>query len=169
MNKETFIKQVAPLRGMLLGNAQRLTNDVQQAEDIVQETMLRLWQQRESLDSHPNLKALALGIMRNCYIDEWRRQRKRNQNASETNIIGNDSDEKALEYKDLTQLMIHIVDHLPPLQRQIFRMKEIEGLESDEIQQITGCSAEALRKNLSRARMRIREDFVKITSRRKTR
>lgn len=60
------------------------------------------------------------------------------------------------------RLVGRIVDQLPPLQRQIFRMKEIEGYEMEEIMQIVGCSADNLRKNLSRARLRIREVYMRI-------
>ena len=45
----------------------------------------------------------------------------------------------------------------------IFRMKEIEGYDASEIMQITGCSAESLRQNLSRARRKILSDFTKLT------
>ena len=62
-----------------------------------------------------------------------------------------------------------LVDRLPPLQRQIFRLKEIEDLESGEIMQICGCSADALRQNLSRARRRIQAEFIRITTERKQR
>lgn len=48
-------------------------------------------------------------------------------------------------------------------QARIFRMKEIEGYDSKEIMQITGCSAESLRQNLSRARRKILSDFTKLT------
>lgn len=41
-------------------------------------------------------------------------------------------------------------------------MKEIEGYEAEEIMQITGCSADNLRKNLSRARLKIRDTYMKI-------
>ena len=41
-------------------------------------------------------------------------------------------------------------------------MKEVEGYTADEIMQITGCTADNLRRNLSRARMKIRETYIKI-------
>ncbi|WP_286375296.1 hypothetical protein [Xylanibacter rodentium] len=43
-------------------------------------------------------------------------------------------------------------------------MKEMEGYEADEIMAITGCTSESLRQNLSRARRRIREEFIRITT-----
>ncbi len=71
-------------------------------------------------------------------------------------------DDLSAEAKDSVRLVGRIVDQLPPLQRQIFRMKEIEGYEMEEIMQIVGCSADNLRKNLSRARLRIREVYMRI-------
>ena len=57
-----------------------------------------------------------------------------------------------------------IIDNLPPLQQKIFRMKEIEGYEKEEIMLLTGCTDESLRQNLSRARKKIREQFIKMTA-----
>ena len=71
-------------------------------------------------------------------------------------------DDLSAEAKDSVRLVGRIVDQLPPLQRQIFRMKEIDGYEMEEIMQIVGCSADNLRKNLSRARLRIREVYMRI-------
>ena len=71
-------------------------------------------------------------------------------------------DDRRAELRDEAKLISKIVDQLPPLQQQIFRMKEIEGYTADEIMQITGCTADNLRRNLSRARMKIRETYIKI-------
>lgn len=56
------------------------------------------------------------------------------------------------------------MDRLPPLQAQILRMKEIEGYDKEEIIKITGCTPESLRQNLSRARRRIKEEFMRISA-----
>lgn len=68
-----------------------------------------------------------------------------------------------VEARDQIGLVSDIIDHLPPLQQRLFRMKEIEGYTADEIMHITGCSAANLRKNLSRARIAIRTQFIHIT------
>ena len=67
-----------------------------------------------------------------------------------------------METLDEMALIRNIVEHLPPLQRQLFRMKEIEGYDAGEIMQITGCTADNLRKNLSRARLKIRDTYMKL-------
>ena len=70
--------------------------------------------------------------------------------------------DRRAELRDETRIIRDIVAQLPSLQQQIFRMKEIEGYTADEIMQITGCSADNLRRNLSRARTKIRETYIKI-------
>ena len=175
MDKESFIKEIVPLRGILLDYALRQGLVNSHAEDLVQETLLRLWQLRSTLDEHPNRKALSLRILRQKMIDDWRRCQHetadptREQLSHISNTLIESPPDMVFETEDLSLLIRWIVEHLPPLQQQIFRMKEIEGYESGEIQAIIGCSKESLRQHLSRARKKIREDFIKITERRKRR
>jgi RNA polymerase sigma-70 factor (ECF subfamily) len=70
--------------------------------------------------------------------------------------------DNTVELKDEISIIRSIVDTLPPLQAQVFRMKEIEGYENEELIKIIGCSPDSLRQNLSRARKKIREEFIKI-------
>ena len=145
-----------------MARAVGLTRNSDRAEDLVQEVMLRLWDKREQLDDHPNCMALALRILRNCFLDE---ERRREMPTESMHLSISEEKEEATDW----ELIRWIVEHLPPLQQRIFRMKEMEGYESEEIQQITGCSADSVRKNLSRARKKIREDYIKLTARRKPR
>ena len=77
--------------------------------------------------------------------------------------------ERLLELKDEVKLIRAIIDSLPNLQRIIMRMKDVEGYETEEIVQITGCNAEAIRSNLSRARKRVRDVYLKIIDEKKRR
>ena len=162
MEKEAFVQQIVPLRTVLLARAKGLTRDADRAEDLVQEVMLRLWDKRGQLDGHPNHQALALKILQNCFLDEEKRK-KIQQEAT----LPLPSEERA--GMGDWELIQWIVEHLPPLQRRIFRMKDIEGYETEEIEQLTGCSADNIRKNLSRARKKIREDYIRLNERRKPR
>ena len=144
-----------PLRPKLLVQAQNLAGNDDTAEDLVQETMLRLWEMRQQLKAHPNIEALAMTILRNKQTDYWRRRQK----------------EQRLEHEDIPTDEIHdelelisiIVGQLPPLQQQVFRMKEVEGYAKEEIMLVTGCTDESLRQNLSRARRKIKELFIKLS------
>lgn len=162
MRTDEFNNTIIPMRGELKELACRLTGDVDAAEDLVQEVMLRLWNMRASIDGVGGHRALAFTIMRNLANDRWRHGRYEQGRAATGEPIGDDG--TAVEARDEADLVRRIVESLPDLQRMIFRMKEIEGYDSSEIMQITGCSAESLRKNLSRARMRIRQEFVRLTA-----
>lgn len=162
MKPEEFNRIIIPMRDELKGLARKLTGDDYSAEDLVQEVMLKLWSMRITLDRYENKRALAMTMLRNKYSDQWRHNRLENGKAA-TYSLTDDNWHRA-EVKDEADLIRLIVEHLPELQRQMFKMKEIEGYESSEIMKITGCTAENLRQNLSRARRKIRKDFIKITA-----
>jgi len=162
MDIEEFNSVIIPMRDELKGQAQRLTGDDDSAEDMVQEVMLKLWSMRETLDRYDNKKALAVTIMRNIQTDRWRHSRfESGKEIAEYDLKGEDL---TAEHRDESALISRIVGHLPPLQRQIFTMKEIEGYDSKEIMRIIGCTQESLRQNLSRARRKIREDYLLLTA-----
>ena len=161
MKPEDFNHIVLPLRRSLRDYLQRLTGNDDDAEDIVQEVILRLWNMRSRIEAGANVSALAYTIARNLHRDRWRHQNSCRSEGEEMlqNVAVEDL---RAERNDEMRLVGRIVESLPPLQQQIFRMKEIEGYESEEIMQILGCSADNLRKNLSRARLRIRNTYIRI-------
>ncbi len=163
MELDTFNREIVPMRMRLMVRARQLTGDDDSAEDLVQEVMLKLWNMRDGLDRHTNHEALAMTILRNMATDRWRQRLGRGDMRS-AEACGTSSGEERAEAADDIRLIERIVNALPPLQSRIFRMKEMEGYEADEIMAITGCTPESLRQNLSRARRRIREEFLRITT-----
>lgn len=161
MKPEEFNHIVLPMRSKLKDYSLRLAGNDDDAEDLVQEVMLRLWSVSSRLKTEQNISAFAFTIARNMYYDKWRHNKVCRQADTDNQPDIAIEDLKA-ERNDEMKLIGRIIESLPPLQRQIFKMKEIEGYESSEIMQITGCTADNLRKNLSRARLRIRESYLKI-------
>lgn len=158
MKPDQFSHIVLPMRDELLRYALRLTGSADSAEDLVQEVMLRLWGDRERLDTVARLRSLAMTMVHNLHIDQQRHECHTTLMPERMEIA---VDDRRVELRDENRLIREIVATLPPLQQQIFRMKEIEGYSVDEIMQITGCTADNLRRNLSRARMKIREMYIK--------
>lgn len=159
MKPSEFNHIILPMRDELLGYARSVTRSEDNAEDLVQEVMLRLWDMRERLSSEGRLKSLAMTMVRNMFLDQ---QRHESHSAAMPDKIDFAVDDRRAELRDETRIIRDIVAQLPPLQQQIFRMKEIEGYTAEEIMQITGCTADNLRRNLSRARTKIRETYIKI-------
>ena len=116
---------------------------------------------RDKLNEYKSVEALSMTITHHLCTDNWRTRR---QTLSIEEAITSDSPtstpDKLLEEKDGFQLMKKIIDSLPPLQRTIIHMKDVEGYESEEIAEITGCNPEAIRSNLSRARKKVRELYL---------
>lgn len=170
MELKEFKITVLPLRAKLLKYARKLTDEPEDAEDAVQEVLLKLWNKRLELEQYRSIEAFAMTLTHNICIDMWRCKRNDTlsldivQAASPTG-----TPERLLEIKDEIRLMHEIIDSLPNLQRTIMRMKDIEGYETDEIAEITGCGPEAIRSNLSRARKKVRDVYLRTIQERKER
>lgn len=161
MELETFQTAVLPLRGKLLQISLRLMEDGADAEDIVQEVLLRLWNIRSRLEAYRSVEALAVQVTKNLAIDRIR-VRRRPEGEVEQLALGSDMKNPAeqLEERDAAACIRRLIDRLPPLQQTIVRMKDVEGYEIAEIAAITGTAPEAIRVNLSRARKKIREQYI---------
>ena len=70
--------------------------------------------------------------------------------------------EQLLEQHDAVAIIGRLIQQLPTLQQCIIRMKDVEGYELSEIAQITGTQIESVRVNLSRARKKVREQFLML-------
>lgn len=163
MTPEEFNRIMTPMRARLKVAARGIAGDDDRAEDLVQEALLALWAMRSSLSRYESLMGLAVTVMRNKYCDSRRHaalERGRELPEAARAVAPYD-----MELHDDVALISAIVDRLPSLQRTVFRMKEIEGYDAADIMLVTGCTAEALRQNLSRARRKIRDEFMCITSR----
>lgn len=160
MDIKGFNQRFVSLRPELEAVAKAMVGNEDDAEDAVQETLLRLWVRRDSLDNHPNPKALAIAALRNIIRDKWRKDQHEATTGGEG--IENVRIENPPNFSDEMEVIRYIVDHLPTLQATVFRMKEIEGYDSKEIIAITGCSEANLRQLLSRARRKIREEFIRL-------
>lgn len=166
MDIETFKQTIVPMRKLLVSRARAMTGDDSQAEDLVQEVLLKMWDRRMEMAQHPNPVAVAVKMLKNKAHDQWRQQQRRTTTtAHATGALS--IEDNTVEVRSDMELINLIVERLPALQQKIFRMKEMEGYEAQEIIYITGCSPEALRQNLSRARRTIREEFVKFSNSKK--
>jgi len=165
MKPEQFKAEVLPLREKLFHIARRMLEEEQDAEDAVQEAFLKLWYMRDSLDRFDSVTAFATTVTKNLCIDKLRiRDRQVSLDDELYRRAGPDNPYLQLERRNTEEVLKAIIEGLPALQQAIIKMKDIEEYELDEIAEITGTSIEAVRVNLSRARKRVREAYIKLTS-----
>jgi len=164
MSQERFKAEILPIRQRLFHIAQRILVEEQEAEDAVQEVLLKLWHMRESLDSYDSPAAYATTVTKNFCLDRLKvKNRSESLDEAYNERAGNDNPYLQLERKNTTEILQKIIENLPPLQQAIIRMKDMEDYEVEEIAQITGTNVDAVRVNLSRARKKVREEYIKWT------
>lgn len=162
MQQEQFKKEIVPLRGQLMTVAARMLKNTDDAEDVVQETLLKLWTMRERLPEIQNITALSVQITKNACLNKIKVQKRQTEKIVESTLIsGTANPHTQLEESDSLQRTMRIIEGLPDTQQAILRMRHIEGLEMEEIAELTGSTPEAIRMNLSRARRRVKEIFFK--------
>ena len=158
----TFKITVLPLREKLINISWRMIEDRSDAEDIVQETFLKLWQIREKLDGYNSVEALAVQVAKNLALDKLKQHRPEGTDIALLFLdSGTRNPAEELEQHDTVARIRWLISKLPSLQQTIIRMKDVEGYELAEIAEITGTQVEAVRVNLSRARKKIREQLMK--------
>lgn len=163
MNTQNYYKTIASIRPRLLRKAIQNTTCTDDAEDLVQEVLIRLWMARDKWENYNNWEAVAMQTLKNCLIDNFRKKHIFNVPLEECdNSTQTQNPLQTLESKDINFTITEIINQLPNLQRLIIRMKDIEGYEIDEIATITQTSPDSIRMNLSRARKKVRDTYMKI-------
>lgn len=147
------------LREQMLSLAGRITGNRDDAADAVQEAFVKLWQQRERYESASHAQGAGMMTVRTTSIDIVRHNSHR-ADVPIDQAIGvaddvTDSD-RTLAYQQVRAI---IDNNLSNNQRQIIDMREMQGLEFDEIAKRMNMTAANVRVELSRARKRVREIY----------
>jgi RNA polymerase sigma factor (sigma-70 family) len=165
MSQERFKAEVLPIRDKLFHIAHKVLVDEQEAEDAVQEVLLKLWHMRDTLHTYDNAAAFATTVTKNHCIDRLKVLRRTDLlDESFNSRASTDNPYLQLERKNTEEVLHRIIESLPSLQQAIIRMKDMDEYEVEEIAEITGTKVEAVRVNLSRARKKVREEYLKWTA-----
>lgn len=166
MEAKAFKELILPAKNRLYRLALSLLKDGEEANDIVQEAMLRLWTHRQKLQECENATAFCLRVTRNLCLDRLKSKGYLNRaGQAEIPDYGNSdaSPYRQLELMDSGQLMRQLFQVLPEQQQTIIQLRDVEEMSYEEIEEITGLPINTIRVNLSRARKAVREKFIKIT------
>ena len=164
MDIETFKKVFIPYYKKLYRIAFRFLQNKMDAEDVVQDTFIKLWNKRDEMDSVENTEAFAIIITRNGCLDYLRKTKNDYLTPNDTNISKSISLDNQLEMQDETNYLKALINKLPEQQRQIMELKHWDGCSDEEIRNITGLSSGNIRVIISRARKTIKKQYCKIKS-----
>lgn len=164
MQKIDFRKDILPLKDKLFRLALRITFDRAEAEDIVQETMIRVWNKRDEWDELGSVEAYCLTVARNLAID---RSEKKDSQTMELTIEAEQTPDASSPYdrlvnKERLKLVHRLVGELPEKQHLIMQLRDVEGKSYKEIAAALRLTEEQVKVNLFRARQKVKQKFIDI-------
>lgn len=132
--------------------ALRLTGDVDDAEDLVEDSFMRVWQRMEQGDPIDNLKAFMYMSVRNACISSMRHCREKTGLEFVPEI-----DDETVDTSERDARIWRAVDELPGKCREIFLLGKRDGLSYEEIAEELGISVHTVRNQMAKAMQRMRD------------
>ena len=165
MDAQEFKQRFMPHYKLLYRVAYHLTGNAQDAEDLLQDMYLKLWQKRDDLPNEAMKEAYLMTMMRRLFIDQ--RRLKHIDASAELKEELSSPDERSLDHqmdtKDEAQQMEGLISELPERDGKIIRMHLIEDRSYEEIEQDTGLSQGNIRIIVMRTKQKLKQQFIKIT------
>ena len=168
----TFQADVLPLKNILFRLALRITQNRADAEDVVQETMMKVWNRRGEWQQIENMEAFCLTICRNVSLDKLRRMDRQvlSLEDSPTEAGGYDpidhshsaNPEQQAVQRDRLQQVRRIISQLPEKQRSCMQLRDIEGKSYRDIATILGITEQQVKVNIFRARQTVKEKMMSV-------
>lgn len=165
MKKVSFRNDVLPLKNELFRLALRITLNRAEAEDIVQDTLIKVWNRREEWNAIDSIEAFSLTVCRNLSLD--RIKKKGNDNDSLEDVkaaepLASSNPQDRMIQTDKVRLIRQIVDGLPEKQRSCMHLRDFEGKTYKEIASVLDISEEQVKVNIFRARQTVKQKYLKL-------
>ena len=157
MKKISFRHDVLPLKDVLYRLALRITLNHEEAQDVVQDTLIKVWNRRDEWSGIESIEAYSLTICRNLSLDRM----KNKAIPLETPDQGSSPYEQMLQ-KDRLDLVRRMVNTLPEKQRSCMQLRDFEGKSYKEIAAILQISEDQVKVNIFRARQAVKQRYQQI-------
>lgn len=167
MNLEAFQTRVLPAKNKLFRFAFRLLGSSEEAKDVVQEVLIKVWNGREQMAEVQNMEAWCMRITKNLSLDRLRSKQRR---ATDSIAEGLEVKQESLtphentELNESMQRINQLIASLPEKQRQVIHLRDIEGYSYQEICEMLELDMSQVKVSLFRARNAVREKLLKINA-----
>lgn len=162
MKEISFRNDVLPLKDKLFRLALRITLNREEAEDIVQDTLIKVWNSRDKWQRLDSIEAYSLTIARNLSLDRIKKMENQNGSLEDEKTERLDATSNPSErmiQKDKLDIVKRMIDELPEKQRSCIQLRDIEGKAYKDIALILGITEEQVKINIFRARQTIKQRF----------
>ena len=163
MKEISFQNDVLPLKNKLFRLALRITLNREEAEDVVQDTLIKVWNARDRWQELESFEAYSLTIARNLSLDRIKKMENQNDSLEEQNTERLDENtstpSERMIQKDKLNIVKNIIDELPEKQRSCLQLRDIEGKSYKEIADILSITEDQVKVNIFRARQTVKQRF----------
>ncbi len=157
MTDNEFTDIATELRELALKKGRGYPLATDDADDIAQETMLRLWALRHKVNSLRHARGLAVSIAAHLAIDRLRRRRTVSDDFIVNEQPSSNDPETDLELKVNDEWLEKELSRLPSTEYQVLHLRQVEGKTNEEIASIIGITPQSVATLLSRARRKLME------------
>jgi RNA polymerase sigma-70 factor (ECF subfamily) len=150
--REVMLAAVPSLRAFAIS----LCGNVDRADDLVQETLLRAWANRKSFEPGTNMSAWLFTILRNLFRSEYRKRRREVEDSDGSyadSLVSLPEQSSHLEVQEFRKALTA----LPPEQREALILVGASGYSYEEAAQICSCAIGTIKSRVNRARSRLAE------------
>lgn len=163
MEANEFKHIFLPHHRLLYSIALRISGNEQDAEDLVQETYIRLWKQRGNLSRLSNAQAYAVTTLRHVCFDALSSRPPDNTvtplDSSMHEPLSDHDTTTDIENRETSAMVHRLIDRLPSPQREVITMRDLDEMSFDQIARTTGLTHGNIRIILFRARRQFKELF----------
>lgn len=162
MSTDSFYKTILPLKDKLFRLAYSIVRERAEAEDILQDVLLRLWNKRNEWSDIENLEAYCYRSIKNSSFDRlaskaFRKTEPLDREKEDYYFTDHHSPHHDMVQKEQHQIINNYIEKLSENQKMVFRLREIEGLSYREIAESLEISEDLVRISLFRARKKMKE------------
>lgn len=167
-HEDAFAQLVRRYQVPVVRFCERMTASLPDAEDLAQETFVRVYRHLNRLEPHARFSTVLFGIARNITLNHLRDSGRRGRGRS---VVLDDQQRETRPQNDPTRgarlsemqgMLQAALQKLSPDHREIVLLREVEGMEYDEIATVLGCQRGTVKSRLARAREQLRLNLIEL-------
>ena len=159
MTQAIFKETVFCLKDDMYRFAKRFVMSSDEAEDVVQDLMIKFWQKKEELATFGNLKSYAMRSVKNECLN---RLKHHDVKMGFADFQLHRSELYQIETNNLKEHILQFIKQLPEKQKAVIHLKDVEEYDISEIAEMMDMEENAVRVNLMRARQKIKEQITQL-------
>lgn len=166
MDIKAFQNEVLPGKNKYFRYAFSITGNRELSEDIVQDVLMKIWENRTQLTDVQNKEAWCMRMTRNLSIDKLRVKANQGESLDKAARFSHPglSPEQVAQNNEVHGIVTDMINQLPESQKDIIKLRDVLGYSYKEIAEVLSMDLNAVKVTLFRARKKLREQLTTINA-----